>query len=227
MIPDTLTGLRRSIPWLLLVIAMPAPARPQSVGALGVIESAVSSAQQAPGITTATGITPISSEERIAWIVEGVVGPRSLVAVGSFSAGLQTAIDLPQEWGRTWSGFGKRYLEREADVAISNSLEAGIGAIWSEDPRYPRSNRQGIWPRARYAIKAVVLAPRADGRLAIAWGRFAGNVFNNIIENAWLPPSLTTPGQTSLRSVDGFLGRLAGNLWEEFWPDVRAKLRKK
>jgi len=35
---------------------------------------------------------------------------------------------------------------------------------------------------------------------------------------------MTTPGQTALRSANGLLGRLAGNLWEEFWPDIKVHL---
>jgi hypothetical protein len=47
-----------------------------------------------------------------------------------------------------------------------------------------------------------------------------------VIENAWLPPSVTTPGQTAVRSANGLAGRLLGNLWDEFWPDVRRRLRE-
>ncbi len=90
-----------------------------------------------------------------------------------------------------------------------------------------RRSLGGIGSRARYAIKTAFLAQRRDGRLAPAWGRYAGNVVNNLIENAWLPPSATTPGQTISRSVLGLLGRLGGNAWEEFWPDARRLLTKK
>ncbi len=124
------------------------------------------------------------------------------------------------------SGAAKRYAQREADVAISTSIEAGVGALWGEDPRYIPSGRKGIWPRARYAIKTVLLAQGRDGRLRPAWGRYAGNVFNNLIENTWLPPSVTTPSSTATRSALGLLGRLGGNAWEEFWPDVRKRFRK-
>ena len=115
-------------------------------------------------------------------------------------------------------------FEREADVAISNTIEAGLGALWGEDPRYFRAPHGSVRSRAAHAIKTVVLAPRPDGQFKPAWGRFAGNVVNNVIENAWLPPSVTTPGQTALRSANGCWGRLAGNLWDEFWPDVRSRL---
>jgi hypothetical protein len=162
---------------------------------------------------------PITPEGRVYWIVDGIVGLKSL-GVGVLGATWQTAFDIPEEWGRTWSGFGKRYLAREVDVAISNTLEAGVGSIWGEEPRYIPSHRQGIWPRSRHAMKTVFLTQRRDGHLAPAWGRYLGNTLNNVIENAWLPPSVTTPGQTALRSANGFLGRLGGNLFDEFWPDV-------
>jgi hypothetical protein len=170
---------------------------------------------------TATSYVPITGRERIEWIVVGTIGVRSLTLVGPLSAAWQTAFNTPEEWGQGWDGFGKRYLAREADVAISNTLEAGVGAFWGEDPRYIPSGRKGIWPRARYAMKTVFLAQRPDGHLAPAWGRYVGNTLNNIIENTYLPPSVTTPGQTVLRSANGFLGRLGGNLWDEFWPDAR------
>ena len=182
---------------------------------------AQSVANQPPTVEQAP--PPITGVERINWIVEGMLGPRSL-AVGVIASTWQTSWRIPDEWSRSAFGFRERYLEREADVAISNTIEAGLGALWGEDPRYIRAPRGSVRSRAAHAAKTVVLAPRADGQLKPAWGRFAGNVFNNVIENAWLPPSMTTPGQTALRSANGLLGRLAGNLWDEFWPDIRTRL---
>jgi hypothetical protein len=72
----------------------------------------------------------------------------------------------------------------------------------------------------------VFLAQRRDGRLAPAWGRYVGNTLNNVIENAWLPPSVTTPKETIIRSANGFLGRLIGNFYDEFWPDAHRLLHR-
>lgn len=174
---------------------------------------------------SADAYVPITGLERVHWIVDGIVGPRSL-GVGVLGGIWQTGFNTPQEWGRTPSGFGKRYLEREADVAISNTIEAGLGALWGEEPRYIPSGRRGLRPRVQYALKTAFLAQRRDGRLAPAWGRYAGNVFNNLIENSWLPPSATTPGETAIRSVEGMVTRMLGNLWEEFWPEVRKRIGK-
>jgi hypothetical protein len=81
-------------------------------------------------------------------------------------------------------------------------------------------------PRS-HSMRTVFLAPRRDSHLAPAWGRYAGNVFNHVIENTWLPPSITTPEQTAFRSTGGLGGRLLDNLWDEFWPDVRKHLAKR
>ena len=175
---------------------------------------------------TADAYAPITTAERIDWIVDGTIGRKSLFAVGPLATIWQTGFNTPEEWGRGASSIAKRYAQREADVALSNTIEAGLGAIWGEDPRYIPSGRKGIWPRARYAMKTVFLAQRRDGSLKPAWGRYAGNVANNLIENTWLPPSMTTGSQTAWRSGLGFLGRLGGNAWEEFWPDVVRRFRQ-
>jgi hypothetical protein len=197
-----------------------------AVGALAPA-AALGQAAPPPASLTADHYVPITTPQRVDWIVDGTIGRRSLTLVGPLATAWQTAFNSPEEWGRGVPGIAKRYAQREADVAISNTIEAGLGALWGEDPRYIRSGRKGIWPRARYAIKTVFLAQRPDGTLKPAWGRYAGNTLNNVIENTWLPPSVTTPGQTVLRSGMGMLGRLGGNAWEEFWPDIARRFRKK
>ena len=204
-----------------LLVAAPRAVFCQSAGGPG------SAASTPPPPATADAYVPITGAERVDGIVDGTIGRRSLTVVGPLATVWQTGFNSPEEWGRGGSGIAKRYAQREADVAISNTIEAGLGALWGEDPRYIRSGRKGVWPRARYAIKTVFLAQRRDGTLKPAWGRYAGNVVNNLIENTWLPPSVTTPRQTAWRSGLGLVGRLGGNAWEEFWPDVVRHFRKK
>jgi hypothetical protein len=175
---------------------------------------------------TADHYVAVTGRERADWIVDGVIGLHSLTLVGPVAAAVQTGFNQPSEWQQSWAGFGKRYLQREADVAISNSIEAGLGAFWGEEPRYIRSGRRGIRARAKYVILTAFVTQRRDGHLAPAWGRYAGNTLNNLIENTWLPPSATTAGHTVLASALGFLSRIGGNAWEEFWPDVARRLRR-
>lgn len=211
----------RQIALAVTLCAMPGAALCQPAVEVDVAE------QAAPATVTADAYVPITTAQRIDWIVDGTIGRRSLAIVGPLATVWLTAFNTPEEWGRGVSGMAKRYAQREADVAISNTIEAGLGALWGEDPRYIPSGRKGVWPRARYALKTSVLAQGRDGRLRPAWGRYAGNTLNNLIENGWLPPSQTTGTQTAVRSGMGIVTRMGGNLWEEFWPDVARRFTKR
>jgi hypothetical protein len=166
---------------------------------------------------------PPTGGDRLKWTVDGTFGATS-IATGVFIASWNTAWNTPSEWGGSWSGFGKRFGSREAQMTISNTLEAGLGAAWGEDPRYFPSGRAGFWSRTGYAAKTVFVAHRRSGRLAPAWARYAGAIGSNVVANTWLPPSSTTASQNVRRIGNGFLGRFVGNLWMEFWPDVRGRL---
>ncbi len=166
-------------------------------------------------------LRPITPQQRREWVAEGILAPKSLgtgVMIGTW----QTAIGWPKEWQGS-SGFTKRVLTSQADNAISKSIETSLGGMWGEDPRPRPSGRDRLGSRLGYAMKTVVLAQGSDGHLAPAWGRFAGIVGSSVVENAWLPPSVTTPKGTSARVATGLLGRLATNLWEEFGPDLRRR----
>src|SRR5437879_5744509 len=81
-----------------------------------------------PVPVTAEAYVPVVPAQRVDWIVDGTIGKRSLTVVGPLATAWQTAFDTPEEWGRDFSGIARRYAQREADVAISNTIEAGLGA---------------------------------------------------------------------------------------------------
>jgi hypothetical protein len=165
---------------------------------------------------------PITSEERGVWVVQGSIGVRSL-SVGVFTSTFLTAVNSPEEWQRKWSGFGKRYVNREATITMSNSLEAGLGSLWGEDPRYGRLGRGRALDRIGHALKSGVMARGRDGRLRPSWARYGGVVTSNLVARSWLPASATTARGTTWRMSGAVLGRMAGNAFEEFWPDLRQR----
>jgi hypothetical protein len=70
----------------------------------------------------------------------------------------------------------------------------------------------------------TVEAQNRDGRDAPAYARFIAIAGSNAISDTWRPDSQKTASNTMLRIGLGFGGRLAGNLWEEFWPDAKKHL---
>ena len=167
--------------------------------------------------------SPITSSERAAWVA-GEIGSPGALSRAAFASAWMTRENWPKEWPRSARGYGRRFGDAQAATAISSSIEAGLGSLWGEDPRYFRSGRHERWTRVRHAVTSVALARRRDGHLAPAWGRVAGSVAGNVIESTWLPPSAATRSQATARVAIGFAGQLAANLWSELWPDLRRRL---
>lgn len=178
-------------------------------------------AQELPNVPDYHPVTP---KQRVTWFVVSTAGPTSLLFTGPLSAGLGTARDAPPEYGPHWEGFAKRYGMRLTGVSVGNAMEAGLGAIWGEDPRYFRSPRRGFGNRVLYVIKASFAAPYGDGQWHPAYARYIGIVGNNFLSNTWRVPSENTTGKASLRCAYGVAAEIGSNALLEFWPDVTRKV---
>jgi len=173
---------------------------------------------QLPAQLLATTYKPITGAERFRWAVRSTVGPRSLT-MGIVSAGWGTMLNNPEEYGPQWEGFGKRYGMRLTGVSTGNAMEAGVGAIFGEDPRYFRSGGS-FEDRWTQIVKMTVLAHRRDGSLAPAYARMGATLGNNFLSSTWRVESEKGAGQALIRSGLGVLGRMAGNAVTEYWPDL-------
>jgi hypothetical protein len=166
--------------------------------------------------------TTITERQRLHWFVGATVGPEHL-ARGVASAALSTAEDDPPEYRGTWSGFGKRFGIREAGASLSNAMEAGLGSVWGEDPRYFPVPQQSFGRRVGNVIKQTFLAKYPDGNFRPAYARYTAITGSNFISDAWRAPSEANTGVAITRTAWGFLARMAGDTYDEFWPDVRRK----
>jgi hypothetical protein len=192
-------------------------------------------AQVAPGtpanaVSPKTGlpIGPTTGSARGKWFLNSTVGPVSLLGAGPISAAWGTMINSPEEYGPGWEGFGKRYGMRLSGIAVGNAIEASFGAIWDEDPRYYAAPTRKFGSRVGHVFKLTFMARRSDGSLMPAYARYIATTGNNIISNAWREPSENDLSSALYRAgVGGMLGRLGGNAFAEFWPDVRRKIFKK
>jgi len=70
-------------------------------------------------------------------------------------------------------------------VVASNAMEAGLGALWGEDPRYPRATGQPVKKRIGQVIKMTFLAQDRNGRNMPAYARYAANAGSNFLANTW------------------------------------------
>jgi hypothetical protein len=172
---------------------------------------------------TSTSYQPITGRQRINWFTKSTIGPESLAA-GLFTAGFGTAINRPQEYGTHWEGFGKRYGMRYTGIATGNAMEASLGALWGEDPRYFRTTGQSFKGRLKNVMVMTFGARRADGNLAPAYARYMGTAGNNFLSNTWRADSESGVGDACLRTALGFAGRMGSNAFAEFWPTLSRNL---
>jgi hypothetical protein len=184
---------------------------------------ASSSSFNAASSSSSDARRPISGKERIDWVAKGTMGPEG-VAGELFSAGWGTLFNSPKQYGTHWQGFGDRLGMGVAGNAVSNTMEAGLGAIWGEDPRYTRDAGAPFGHRVGHAAKMTFLAQNRDGNLTPAYARFIAIPGSNFLSNTWRVDGDNSVGRASLRTGLGFLGRFGNNTFDEFWPDFKQKL---
>jgi len=166
---------------------------------------------------------PITLHQRLRWIVTNSIGPEHL-AGGAISAAFGTALDRPTEYGTHWAGFGERFGIRLTGVVPGNIMEAGIGTLWGEDPRYFRVPDQPFRARLRNVFMQTFKARRRDGTYAPAYARFIAIPSDNFLSNLWRADSEANTHDAIIRSAVGFAGRMTANAFEEFWPDAERKI---
>ena len=154
------------------------------------------------------------------WAISSTIGPGSLF-VGVVEAGWGNLTNRPPEYRQGMEGFGKRFGLRLSSVGTSNLMEASLGAIWGEDPRFLPGEDHTAGGHLRHALIMTVMAQRNDGTVAPAYARYIAYAGSNAISDLWRPDSQVNFSSTMVRIGERFAGRLLGNLWDEFWPDLK------
>lgn len=163
---------------------------------------------------------PITHQQRFQWFIERSFGPEH-IAGALFLAAYETGRDNPPEYHGTWAGFGDRFASREAALTIRNGMEAGLGEFSGEDPRYFRNADLPLKRRIGNVVKQTFLARHRDGSYDLAFARYTAYAGSNFISNAWRPESQADTQHALSRTGWAFVGRMAGNAWDEFWPDMK------
>ncbi len=167
---------------------------------------------------------PITGDGRLEWFIRSTVGPRSLTS-GLFSSGIGTAMNSPKEYGPHWDGFGDRYGMRLTGVSTGNAIEAGMGAIWGEDPRYFHTVHAPFGTRVKNIVDLTFRAYRTDGERHPAYARFLAQFGNNFLSNTWRVQSEADTQHALVRTAEGFGGRALSNAVSEFVPQLWRKVR--
>lgn len=175
-----------------------------------------------PPASSIRDYVPITGNERVQWYLRSTGS--AAVSSSILSAAWSTAWRSPREYPETWAGFGKRYGLAISGVAMSNGIEVGLGGLWGEDPRYRRVGgplRGNLKARVGHVLLSSVTATNRQGERMPAYSRFIAIPSSNFMQNAWRVGSQSSASDALLRTLYGFLGRMGGNAFDEFWPDFR------
>ncbi|HZU26706.1 MAG TPA: hypothetical protein VFA04_14370 [Bryobacteraceae bacterium] len=163
---------------------------------------------------------PVTAKERLQWYGWTTFGPAG-IGGNVVSAGFGTALDRPKEYGTHWEGFGDRVGMGLSGNAVSNAMEASIGSLWGEDPRYFRAPDETFRQRVVHVIKWSFVASNRDGHAMPAWSRYMAIGGSNFLSNTWRERSEADTSHAVVRIGFGFLGHMASNAFTEFWPDIK------
>ncbi len=99
-------------------------------------------------------------------------------------------------------------------------VEAGVGALWGEDPPYIRAAGQPVKSRVGHIFKMAFVARDRAGELRPTYARFIAVPSGLIVSNTWRPDSPITAGHVSWQVGMSFLNRIVSNTFSEFVPGI-------
>ena len=179
----------------------------------------------APSVQTPRPFTPMTQEERFQRYASGLVSYKSFIGSAA-GAGMAHARTRPSEWGGGTEGYGRRLANVYGTRFVRSTIEYGTAAALHEDNRYFPSEKQGFWPRTKYAIGSAFLARHDDGRRSISISRFAGATGGAFISRTWQPPSVATPGDGAVSFGINMGSNMGFNIIREFWPDLKRRMKR-
>jgi hypothetical protein len=171
---------------------------------------------------------PLTVGKRFQIYLKDTYGPLTFLGAG-FSGAIDHLRNEPPEWKQGAEGYGRRSGSWFGQVGIKDTIEFGVAALDGEDPRYRRSKRKGVWGRSYDASLQTIFRYRVGGGRTFAFSVAAGALSSGLIANAWYPDSRSSWGDGLVRGSALITGDVGNNLFQEFWPDIKAKIfhRKK
>ena len=171
----------------------------------------------------AEDFVPATRSERLAYAINGVIGPTAFVYT-AIRAGINQADDKPNEWGQGAAGFGRRFASAYGEHFVSETLEHGIAFALHEDNRYFASGEQGFGRRLKYALASTFLTRHDDGSLSIGLSSIGSAAGMAFISRVWQPRSTRSAGDGAVTFGLTIATRAAFNVVREFSPRLFGRM---
>ena len=134
------------------------------------------------------------------------------------------ARNFPEQWGRGFSGFGKRFGSQYGQFAADEVIEFGFAAWSQEDPRYHPKASGSFGVRLGHSLAATFVTNDTHGKQTVAGGRLLGSYGGWAVATvAWLPEEERNLHRFATNSGLNVLTKTGANVFREFWPDAKRK----
>ena len=164
---------------------------------------------------------PLSSRDKMLFWLHEEISPVGWVPA-LMSSGYEQLTNGDPKYGSDSAAFGERFgaaVLRESSMRFfSDSL---LPTLTHEDPRYYRKASGGVIARGLYAAERVFVIRRNSGLRGINYSDTLGRLAASALTPTYYPaPSAN--GRVVMETWGVALaGDAGGNLFLEFWPDVR------
>ncbi len=167
----------------------------------------------------------LTAEGKARYFFESTFGLKSFgfTAAGT---GIRQAYGAVPEWGGGLEGYGKRYASSFGQKAIDRSIRIGLQTLLREEPRFIASGKSGIFSRTVGAASRTFVIYRDNGGARPAYTRWAGVFAAAYVSRRWHPDSYGSASSCVAAGLTSIGLDAAGNVWNEFWPDLKKRLRR-
>ena len=189
-------------------------------------------------VSSTSSSTPLTSDEIVSQIYipltlgqkylftfDKAMGPGALFADGIHGL-IDDGLNRPHQWGTEGGSIGLRAASTFGRSFLRENIAFGVRALDHEDPRYFRSGHGTLFARTRYAAIHTFMVRNDNGSTMPAYSLFVAGSTMPFIAQSWRPEQFSIArGFGGGATIMGLA--VAANVWNEFWPDIRAKLPRK
>ncbi len=199
-------------------------------------------------VTSRQNAPPLTSGEKFRLFVKSAFDPATIGTVG-LQAGLSQAENEFAGYGQGAQGYGKRFGASLADEVSSGFWSNYVYAsLLKEDPRYFRLGSGNSFRRRLFrGIGQEFVCHTDSGGRSFSYESVLGGLTSGAMSNLYypgkslirtIPATATTPAVpvyeddrgvelTLSRTAISFGYGIAGNLFDEFWPDLSNWFRRR
>lgn len=167
--------------------------------------------------TVATTITYVRPEanERFKKYLNNVVGPAAFIGP-VFSSTFKQIRNKPPEWGKTSSGFARRFGDSIGRNVINQTITYGLDEAFKLDSNYYPSAKKDFKSKFSNAVISAFTARNEKGKRVIGVPRIVGTYSSAIIANeTWMPKRFSYKDGLRDGSIS-MITRIGINLFREF-----------